>query len=224
MARPKKPAKPAPATVEELTERFKDFPAADILTRRFQQPDDFSSLPILLKDEPRESCCNSEHQNALHLGQTICQYQRVDKETGRFVEPPCGRPVRRWRIRWANTAQEGRWSQIRALGWVSVEIRELHDVQDVSDLVKGPDAAVRRGDRGQEILVKQPLDAYIELKRRQREQRTRRDTSRAALQQDLAEAAGQQLGDEAGTQLAKGAITVESLSAKRTTLGAELEE
>jgi hypothetical protein len=34
-----------------IAARFKDFPALDVLTRRFNNPNDPGSLPILLKDE-----------------------------------------------------------------------------------------------------------------------------------------------------------------------------
>jgi hypothetical protein len=70
----------------------------------------------------------------------------------------------------ATSAQEGRAAQIRAKGYVGVEIKELRSEDEVADLyVSKKDTLVRRGDRGQEILCKMPLEAFNLVKRRQRE-------------------------------------------------------
>lgn len=206
----KQVAKPVEASRDALLARFKDYPAIDILSRRFNDPNDPGSVPILLKDEDRDACVNTDHQNRIRPAATTCHL--------------CKKPVRLWYVRFINTTQEGRWAQIRAKGYVPVETTELNDLEDVADLVKsGNDRYVRRGDRGQEILVKMPLELYIEIKKRQRDLRKKNSLSSKKLQSDLAEAAGEQLGDEAGQTLHDGGIKVESLRATRSTLAEEVE-
>lgn len=216
MTRPKKmntrpEPSPLPATPAGLLERFKDFPAIDVIERRLLDPNDPGSLPILLQDEADQCCVNSDHQNKLRAGATTCHL--------------CHKPTRRWYVRFCNTSQEGRWAQIRAKGYVPVELRELKDEQDVADLVKNKEASgsvyVRRGDRGQEVLVKMPLELYNEIKRRQRATRASALSSRAKMQDDLAESAGRELGDEAGQMIHDGEIRVESMKRSRTTLAEE---
>lgn len=204
------PAKSTPvaAKPDALLERFKDFAAFDILSRRFNDPSDPGSLPILLKGEDANCCINSDHHNKLRTGSTVCHL--------------CKKPTRQWYVRWCNTSQEGRWSQMRAKAYVAVEVRELKDEQDVSDLVK-TDQLVRRGDRGQEVLMKMPLEAYILIKRRERAKRAGQQLSSKHLRNELAEAAGRELGDEAGTMLHDGDIKIESMSRRKATLAEESE-
>jgi hypothetical protein len=199
---------PIPATSNALLDRFKDFPAIEILTRRFNDPSDPGSLPILLKDEAQDSCHNSDHQNKIKAGATTCHL--------------CHRPVRVWYVRYANTSQEGRWSQIKSKGYIPVEIHELKDEQDVSDLVK-TDTWVRRGDRGQEVLVKMPLEAYIVIKRRERAKRKAQSVSINHQRAELAEAAGRELGSEAGDMIHDGDIKIESMTRRKATLAEESE-
>lgn len=195
---------------EDLLVRFKDFPAIDVISRRFENPHDPGSLPILLKDEDSHCCVNSEHQNRLRSGATTCHL--------------CKQPVRKWYVRWFNLAQEGRNAQMRSKGYIGVEVLELRDADDVSDLFRSKeDRFVRRGDRGQEILGKQPLELYMEIKRLQREDRTKRAGSRRALVSDLAEHAGRELGSEAGDMIHEGEISVESMTRTKSTLREEAE-
>lgn len=218
MARPKKLNVRTPAPVKladpsDLVARFKDFPGISVIERRLNDPNDPGSLPILLKDEAQGCCVNTDHQNKLKAGATHCHL--------------CKRPARKWYVRFANTSQEGRWAQIRSKGYVPVEVAELKDEQDVADLIHKTEATgqtyVRRGDRGQEVLVKMPLELYNEIKRRQRAQREAALGSKAKMQADLAESAGSELGDEAGQMIHDGEIRVESMTRERTTYGREAE-
>jgi hypothetical protein len=206
----KKARKPAPQSKEELAERFKDFPAIDILERRFNDPSDPGSQPILLKDESPNCCVNTEHQQKLKPGATHCHL--------------CKRPARKWYVRYFNLGQEGRNAQMRGKGYVPVAIKELMDSDDIGDLYRSEkDAYVRRGDRGQEILAKQPLEAYLYIKRLQYDERMSRAISAKATRSDLAESAGKDLGDEAGQSIHDGAIQVESMTRHKVTLGEEAE-
>lgn len=198
-------------TPDSLREAFADFPAIDLLSRRFIDPRDPGSLPILLKDEDPDACINSEHQNLVQPNQTSCK--------------KCGHPVRKWFVYWANTAKEGRYSQMTAKAYVPVEVRELRDEMDVADLVKQVDGSrtiVRRGDRGQEILMKQPLAAWLYIKRKKREDAQARAASARARREQRADALGKQFGDEAGqTTYDGGGIREEVFRRERTTLGEE---
>lgn len=200
----------ADTVLASLGERFADFPAMAVLSRRFNDPSDPGSAPILLKDEDPGACTNTEHQGKLALGATVC--------------PACKRPARKWYVRYFNLGMEGRHSQMREKGYIPVEIKDLHSADDVTDLFRSKeDTHVRRGDRGQEILCRMPLDAVLYIKRLQRDKRMAAAISPKKLKADLAEAAGAELGDEAGQTIHDGGIQVESMTRNRTTLGEEAE-
>lgn len=203
----KKPTLPIP-NADELLKRFEDFPAIEVISRRFNDPNDPGSLPILLKDESPDVCVNSDHQNRLKAGAVQCHL--------------CKKPARKWYVRYFNLQQEGRNAQMRAKGYVPVEIKELQDVDDIADLYRSEkDTYVRRGDRGLELLGKMPLELYNEIKRRQRVQRDSRGASAKARREERAEAAGRELGDEAGQTIYNGEIKEEYFRRGKTTLGAE---
>ena len=200
-------------TAASITERFKDFPAIDVLTRRFVDPSDPGSLPILLTDEADHCCMNTDHQQRLKPGAKKCHL--------------CKLSARKWHIHTCNTAIEGRWAQMKSKGYVPVLVKDLKDSEDISDLVRqkeeNGDMYVRRGDRGKEITMKQPLEAYNYIKRLQAEQRRQRSQSPKAQREDLAEAVGRGLGDEAGQRVHDGGIQIESMTSERKTLGEEAE-
>lgn len=204
-------ALPPLADPKSLAARFKDFPAISVLERRFENPSDPGSLPILLNDEAPNCCTNTEHQLKLKPGAAECKI--------------CHQPARRWFVYWVNTAKEGRWGQIKAKGYVPVEVKELVDAQDVADLVKQTEESgsvyVRRGDRGQEILCKQPLEAWLYIKAKARNNATIKANSAKARREERAEHAGRELGDQAGQEIYDGEIKEEYMRRERTTLEAE---
>lgn len=215
-------------TPAAITELLKDYPAVDVLSRRFVDASDPGSLPILLKGESSDCCMNSDHQRLVKPGQERCQAR--DPDTRR----KCGKPVRQWRIYTCNTKIEGRWAQMRSKGYIPVEVRELLDAQDVSDLVRQTEddgkVFVRRGDRGAEVTMKIPLIAYNYIKAQQLAERQRRSTSKAAMREDLARdiSANAELGSSRDdvaedVYLGRGAIQIESVQRERTTLGEEAE-
>ncbi len=200
------------ANKEALLARFAGYPAIDVITRRFSDPNDPGSLPILLNDESPDACLSTDHQNQIRENATICH--------------KCKKPVRQWVVRWINTSIEGRWGQIKSKGYVPVEVTSLKDEQDVSDLVTRAETSgevyVRRGDRGQEVLCKMPLELYVYLKRAQRESQRLRSNSKKALREELAEAAGTELGDEAGEALMGDGISIERMRRTRRSLEDEI--
>jgi hypothetical protein len=201
-------AKVAPPDPKALLERYKDFPSIDVISRRFNNPNDPGSLPILLKDEDAACCTNTDHQRRLRPNATVCHL--------------CDRPARKWYVRYFNLASEGRNAQMRSKGYQTVRIAELMDADDIGDLyTEKKDGVVRRGDRGQEVLGKMPLPLFLEIKRRQEDERMARAISAKAIRSDLEEAAGKDLGDEAGQSLKDGVIKVESVTRHSSTLGDE---
>lgn len=198
-------------TAADILERFKDYPALDVVSRRFSNPDDPGSLPILLKDEQPRCCLNSDHQRQLKPGATKCHL--------------CKLAARKWHIHTCNTTIEGRWATMKSKGYVPVLVSELQDSEDVSDLVKVKEddgsVYVRRGDRGKEITMKQPLEIYNYIKTLQAKQRRARERNPRLQQEELAERAGADLGDEAGSFVHGGGIQVESMTRSKTTLEEE---
>src|SRR5574342_129470 len=151
-----------------LLERFKDYPGLKAIERRLENPDLPGSLPIRLKDEPP------------------------------YSEDPTG-TRRKWYLRWINGNIEGRFAHVTdAMGYVPVRVDELQDANHITGLHEAKDGVVRRGDRGQEVLVKMPLALYTEIKRRQQEIRARREKNARLVKQALAEHAGRTPGSEAG--------------------------
>lgn len=212
MARPTT-QKPVPTTKDALHEALEGFPAINIIERRLLDPNDPGSVPILLKGEPPDACTSTDHQRLVEPKMTKCPVQK------------CGKPVRKWHVHYCNTNIENRWSTMKSKGYVPVMLDQLLDQEDVSDLVKQKEdngqVWVRRGDRGKEILMCQPLVAYNAIKERQHQLRAAKNRNPKALRDELAEAAGQELGDEAGTFIHRGGIQVESMRTVQSTIGEE---
>lgn len=175
----------------KLLEEFKDFKGIAVLQRRLQDPDLPGSVAIRLKDEPS------------------------------YLADPHGKK-RRWYVRWINAAEAGRFSQITdVMGYVAVRVDELQNAEGVMGGLESKDGKVRRGDRGGEVLVKMPLKLYTAIKQRQQEARQKRSRNAKLVREDLANAAGQQLGSEAGDTV-HDEFSVEIKRGKRTTIGDEL--
>lgn len=198
--RPKaRPVAVAKAISAELLEKYKDFPGIRVIERRLENPDLPGSLPIRLKDEPD------------------------------FISDPKG-ARRVWYVRWINTIQEGRWSQVvDAMGYVPVKVDELQNAQAIPGLSNSGDGIVRKGDKGYEVLVKMPLELYTDIKRRQQERRERRARNAKLVKEDLANraAASEDAGGLGSSEAADTIYDDFDLTikrAKRTTIGAELEE
>ncbi len=199
------------STKDEIMAALAEYPALDVLSRRFVNPNDPGSLPILLADESGDACVNSDHQRLVGPKTRVCS--------------KCRRPVRVWHVYWANTGNEGRWSQIKTKGYIPVQVKDLKDREDVTGLVASKEDNgemwVRRGDTGKEILMKIPLIAYNFVKA---EAQTRRDASfksKKKVNEELVEAAARAFGDQAGQEMHDGAITVDTMRTSRSTVGAE---
>jgi hypothetical protein len=176
----------------DLLAKYKNFPGIKVLSRRLENPDLPGSLPIRLKDEPD------------------------------YLRDPQGKK-RIWYLRWINAAENGRWATVTdAMGYVPVQRDELQNAEAITGLSESKDGIVRRGDKGQEVLVKMPLELYTAIKARQQEQRKRRARNVKAVREDIAQAAGMSLGSQAGDFIHDD-LSVEVKRTGRSTIEKELE-
>lgn len=105
-------------------------------------------------------------------------------------------------LRWVNTAKPGRYYVATSQqGWEPVRVEELEDPNAIADLYTGTDNYVRRGERGQEILMKMPLDIFQRIQMRKVELNLERE--RKAMKETVAQAAANRFGPEAGDYIAK---------------------
>lgn len=179
-----KPATAAASKTLAFTDQFKDFPNAHILERRLQNPDDPGTQPIYLRDDPRPACAEVQH---------------FLKSGGKARCVVCKLPFRRWYLRWINSQVPNRLHSITfTKGYVKVMKDELADADQISDLAATVDQTVRRGEKGQGVLVKIPFAAYCQIKQAELARRDARDKSAKKVREDLADAIGSSLGDEAG--------------------------
>ena len=104
--------------------------------------------------------------------------------------------------RWfnADVAADHIWRAQNQKGWEKVTPDELADPEAIGGFVKSPEGFVTRGERGKEILMKMPSDYRTRIEKAKAVENIRMmDPHRQKAQ--VAEAAGKQLGDEAGTFL-----------------------
>jgi hypothetical protein len=197
------PAAPKAGTLDD----FSDYPNVAVLERRMENPEDPGSMPIFLKDEPRPSCGELQHF-ARSNGAALCVR--------------CKTPFRRWYVRWINSSVPNRLHAIvHNKAYVKVMKSELVDVDQISDLAPSVDDTVRKGEKGQIVLVKIPFRAYAAIKAKERERRGSRERSAKHVRDDLAESIGAQMGDEAGDAVSK--FTTE-FSRPASTVASEMAE
>lgn len=99
-------------------------------------------------------------------------------------------------VRFVNTEVQGRFHRaVYDQGWEPVKVEELRDAPDMLGLTPATDGFVRRGERGQEVLMKIPTVVFKQIQRRkaQLEIESLRKTKK-----NLAEAAARQYGANAG--------------------------
>lgn len=185
-----------PSVPMSLLEKYKDFPGIEAITRRIDNPEhEPGSVDVRLVGEPD------------------------------YVTDPHGRK-RIWKTRWINGGQEGRFSMVTDVkGYVPVRLSELRNPDQITGrhtiAEDGPDPIVRRGDKGIEVLVKMPLELYSFVKAKQEEARKRRARNAKAVKEDLANAAGAQLGSEAGDMI-HDEFSLSVKQQRRTSLAEEL--
>lgn len=102
---------------------------------------------------------------------------------------------RGYELRWVNTSRQGRFHVATTQqGWVPVKPEELNgDIENLG-LTDQKDGMVRRGVRGEDILVKMPADVFnrIRVKKSEMVVKQLRKT-----RENLAESAANRFGDQA---------------------------
>lgn len=118
-----------------------------------------------------------------------------------------------WVCRWVNTdiSDNHAWHVKYDKGWTEVSREEVQGIEDWSGLYESPDGIVRRGVRGQEVLMKMPLDWYERIQHAKEERNRKSDLT---LKQRAAEAAGAQFGDLAAETVAGARLTGELIHGK----------
>lgn len=200
-------AKPVEATREALLETFESYPEMKIWERRLADPADPGSLPILLKDDPDPCCGDIGHALKAKVGGIRCAL--------------CKLPFRRWYVRWGNLAEDGRWSTLRARGYIKVKVSDLADAGDVVGMAEAkPDDLVTRGDRKGEVLVKIPFVVKIEAYR-EKQRRYNASMKPKALKEAIVADAEGQYGDHGG-EMTHRHLTIEEQKRPSSTLEAEI--
>lgn len=102
----------------------------------------------------------------------------------------------KFELHWVLTSRQGRFHQAtREQGWVPVRPDELDGSISDLGLTDQKDGMVRRGPRGEEVLMKIPKGIFAKIRKRKAEVNTARIKK---TKQNLAEALGRNFGDEAG--------------------------
>jgi hypothetical protein len=99
-------------------------------------------------------------------------------------------------VRFINTEVQGRFHRaVYDQGWEAVKVEELRDAPDMLGLTPAADGFVRRGERGQEVLMKIPTIVFKQIQKRKGQ--IEMDSLRRT-RQNLSEAAARQFGANAG--------------------------
>ena len=102
--------------------------------------------------------------------------------------------------RWFNAAilTDKIW-RAKQKGWDPVRPDEIVDLDQIGGHTISPEGYVTRGDRGHEVLMSMPRDAYTDIARAKAIHNTRTMGHPSAQRKELIEAVGQKYGDEAAT-------------------------
>lgn len=97
----------------------------------------------------------------------------------------------------------------KAKGWNGVRPEDVVDLDQVGHYVVSAEGFIARGERGKEILMSMPQAAYAAIEKAKAAYNMRNMGSVSKTKNELLEAAGQQLGDEAATFLSKSHVTIQ---------------
>lgn len=109
-----------------------------------------------------------------------------------------------WECRWFNSEVKADhiWHAKNQLGWESVSPEELADPEQVGGFQRSPEGHVVRGEKGREVLLKIPSEDRKQIEK-QKSVANIRAMDPHRQKADIANAAGKQMGDEAGTFIDK---------------------
>lgn len=132
------------------------------------------------------------------------------------IENPFGEPSapielrdKSRRPRWFNAdiMTDKIW-RAKAKGWDGVKPEDVVDLDQVGHYVLSPDGYIARGERGKEILMSIPRSAYEAIEKAKAAYNLRNMGSASKTKNEVVEAAGQQLGDQAATFLSRSHVNV----------------
>lgn len=121
-----------------------------------------------------------------------------------------------WECRWFNSevAADHIWRAKNRKGWDNVRPEELADPEQIGGYQTSPDGFVVRGEKGREVLLKMPSDYRRQIERKKAQENIRNmDPHRQKVQ--VAEAAGKQFGDEAGSFINKNVNLIGNITTTR---------
>lgn len=108
----------------------------------------------------------------------------------------------RWYLRWINTQLDGRWQKaVREAGLIPVKAQELADPRALTGVATSPDGMVTRGDRGQEVLCRMPMDWFERIQAAKAGRIRAKQTSATAQKESLQEALAGQYGPQAADSM-----------------------
>lgn len=143
----------------------------------------------MAKDDPKPRVSVIDRRLQNPFGEPSAEIQLKDKSL---------------RPRWFNAAiiADKIW-RAKHNGWTIVKKAEIVDTDQIGAFSEGPDGAIVRGERGQEVLMSMPRDDYraLELAKDRFNRRNMGDSEKAT--NDAIEAAGEKFGDEAANFLQK---------------------
>jgi hypothetical protein len=97
----------------------------------------------------------------------------------------------------------------KAKGWNGVRPEDVTDLDQVGHYVVSAEGFIARGERGKEILMAMPKDAYDAIERAKAAYNIRNMGSMSKTKNEVIEAAGQKFGDEAATFLSKSHVNIQ---------------
>jgi hypothetical protein len=108
----------------------------------------------------------------------------------------------RWELRWIDSGRQGRfYTASREQGWMPVHPDELEDSMENLGLTDHKDGQIRRGIKGQEILMKMPKSIAERIRKRKAAIVT---SGLKKTKQNLASAAAQRFGTEEAADFVMG--------------------
>jgi hypothetical protein len=146
---------------------------------------------------------------------TVTDRRLADRLRNPFGEPtaPVDLKDQTRECRWFNAAiaTDKIW-RAKNKGWDPVRPTDVSDLDQIGGYVVSPDGFVTRGDRGAEVLMSIPSDWRSQIEIAKSKANNRNLGNPIAQKNEVVEAAGRTLGDEAATAMQKHITPVGSVT------------
>lgn len=150
--------------------------------------------------KPRITVTERDTQTDLDVLLSDPRYKaRLDNPNGQ-PSAPIGLVKKDWEARWFNAAiqTDHIWRNKRK-GWDQVRPADVEDLEQIGGYSVSPEGFITRGERGQEILMMMPRAVRAAVLAAKTEHNNRSLAQPNALKNELANAAGDRFGDQAGS-------------------------